>query len=72
MKWGTDGGKDYRAWPAFYCLILTSSRLQDDSWMRDVGQTFVRDANKRIRGVDWSFNAWGGLEGGLYYPWDKD
>ena len=24
------------------------------------------------RGVDWRFNAWGGLEGGLYFPWDRD
>ena len=24
------------------------------------------------RGVDWRFNAWGGLEGGLYSPWDRD
>lgn len=46
--------------------------VSDDSWMRDVGPTFVKHADGRIRGVDWSFNAWGGLEGGLYYPWDKD
>lgn len=25
-----------------------------------------------IRGVDWGFNAWGGLHDGLYFPWDKD
>ena len=24
------------------------------------------------RGVDWRFNAWGGTEGGLYFPWDRD
>jgi agmatine deiminase len=22
--------------------------------------------------VDWHFNAWGGLQGGLYFPWDQD
>jgi agmatine deiminase len=22
--------------------------------------------------VDWRFNAWGGLDGGLYFPWDAD
>jgi len=22
--------------------------------------------------VDWQFNAWGGLNGGLYFPWDQD
>ena len=25
-----------------------------------------------MRGVDWAFNAWGGLGGGLYFPWDQD
>ena len=46
--------------------------VSNDSWMRDVGPTFVKHANGGIRGVDWGFNAWGGLQGGLYYPWDKD
>ena len=27
---------------------------------------------RRRAGVDWHFNAWGGLEGGLYFPWDQD
>ena len=44
----------------------------DDAWMRDVGPTFVVNARGDVRGVDWIFNAWGGLEGGLYSPWDKD
>jgi agmatine deiminase len=44
----------------------------DDAWMRDVGPTFVVDADGGLRGVDWRFNAWGGLEGGLYQPWDRD
>jgi agmatine deiminase len=44
----------------------------NDSWMRDVGPTFVIHPNGNIRGVDWGFNAWGGLEGGLYFPWDQD
>jgi agmatine deiminase len=50
----------------------------DDAWMRDIGPTFVlasspggESAGAR-RGVDWRFNAWGGLEGGLYFPWDRD
>lgn len=43
----------------------------DDAWMRDCGPTFVTD-EKEIRGVDWSFNAWGGLVDGLYFPWDND
>ncbi|KDE41356.1 Agmatine deiminase [Nitrincola lacisaponensis] len=44
----------------------------NDAWMRDTGPTFVRNAQGEIRGVDWIFNAWGGLQGGLYFPWDKD
>jgi agmatine deiminase len=30
------------------------------------------NAHGAVRGVDWHFNAWGGLEGGLYFPWDQD
>ena len=44
----------------------------DDSWMRDVGPTFVVNSKGAVRGVDWQFNAWGGLQGGLYFPWDQD
>lgn len=43
----------------------------DDFWIRDTGATFVTNG-KELRGVDWSFNAWGGLVDGLYFPWDKD
>ncbi len=44
----------------------------NDAWMRDVGPTFVVNGRGGVRGVDWIFNAWGGLDGGLYFPWDKD
>jgi agmatine deiminase len=44
----------------------------DDAWIRDMGPTFVIDDEGGRRGVDWHFNAWGGLEGGLYFPWDRD
>jgi agmatine deiminase len=44
----------------------------DDAWMRDVGPTFVVNDRGGLRGVDWHFNAWGGLNGGLYFPWDQD
>jgi len=40
----------------------------NDAWIRDCGPTFVIDARGRRRGVDWTFNAWGGLDGGLYFP----
>lgn len=43
----------------------------NDAWMRDCGPTFVTNG-REIRGVDWEFNAWGGLVDGLYFPWDKD
>jgi agmatine deiminase len=48
----------------------------NDAWMRDVGPTFVVSDNARergrLRGIDWRFNGWGGLGGGLYFPWDAD
>lgn len=44
----------------------------DDSWARDYMPTFLINKNNEIRGVDWGFNAWGGLYDGLYFPWDKD
>ncbi len=40
----------------------------DDAWMRDIGPTFVLAADGRRRGVDWRFNAWGGL----YANWERD
>jgi agmatine deiminase len=33
----------------------------DDAWMRDVGPTFLVNARRELRGVDWRFNAWGGI-----------
>jgi len=57
-------------------LLATSVRVvemsHDDAWMRDVGPTFVIDRTGQLRGVDWRFNAWGGVDGGLYFPWDQD
>lgn len=44
----------------------------NDSWARDYAPTFVVNASGDIRGIDWYFNAWGGLVDGLYFPWDKD
>lgn len=50
-------------------LIEMSS---NDAWIRDCGPTFLVHESGEIRGVDWQFNAWGGLIDGLYFPWDKD
>jgi agmatine deiminase len=55
--------------PAAVRVLEVSS---NDAWIRDSGPTFVIDAKGRRRGVDWTFNAWGGLDGGLYFPWDRD
>ncbi len=53
--------------------ITVVETTTDDAWVRDTGPTFVvnRSLGQR-RGVDWIFNAWGGLEGGLYFPWAND
>jgi agmatine deiminase len=57
-------------------LLAENVRLvalaHDDCWMRDVGPTCVVNDRGSVRGVDWHFNAWGGLDGGLYFPWDQD
>ena len=57
------------------CLIFPID--SDDAWARDVGPTFVvnRDESivgNNIRGINWSFNAWGGKVDGLYASWEKD
>ncbi len=44
----------------------------DDAWVRDTGPTFVVNHDGAVRGVDWTFNAWGGFDGGLYWPWQRD
>jgi agmatine deiminase len=54
--------------PSIRVVELTT----DDAWMRDIGPSFVTGASGGLRGVDWRFNAWGGLDGGLYFPWDRD
>jgi agmatine deiminase len=44
----------------------------NDAWVRDTGPSFVVDDAGELRAVSWRFNAWGGLRGGLYFPWDAD
>lgn len=44
----------------------------NDAWARDYAPTFVKNEAGELRGIDWGFNAWGGLHDGLYFPWDKD
>lgn len=44
----------------------------NDSWMRDIGPSYVVDDRGGLRGVDWHFNAWGGEVNGLYQDWSLD
>lgn len=44
----------------------------NDSWMRDCGPTFLVNDKGDVRLINWKFNAWGGIRGGLYFPWDQD
>jgi agmatine deiminase len=55
--------------PAGVRVVEISS---NDAWMRDVGPTFVVDGRRRVRGIDWMFNAWGGKDGGVYADWSLD
>jgi len=65
---------------AHYCAARTLldprvrlvEMAHDDAWMRDVGPSCVINRRGVVRGVDWHFNAWGGLAAGLYFPWDQD
>jgi agmatine deiminase len=55
--------------PAVQVIEMTT----DDAWARDTGPTFIVDRSRNERrGVDWVFNAWGGLNGGLFFPWAND
>jgi agmatine deiminase len=58
-----------RLLPAAVRVVELSS---NDAWVRDTGPTFVVNDRGGLRGIDWQFNAWGGLQGGLYFPWDRD
>ncbi len=40
----------------------------DDAWARDTGPSFVVNKTGDVRGVNWEFNAWGGI----FTPFDKD
>jgi agmatine deiminase len=53
-----------------YIKVIEMSN--DDAWCRDSGPSFLVNDNGERRACDWSFNAWGGLVDGLYFPWDSD
>lgn len=49
-------------------IELTTTPL-DDCWMRDIGPTFVHDADGRPAAIDWVFNGWGAQD---WSQWDAD
>ncbi|XP_043717190.1 agmatine deiminase isoform X2 [Telopea speciosissima] len=52
----------------------------NDAWFRDTGPTFVvcdhithsGDPVRKIAGIDWNFNCWGGPDDGCYADWSLD
>jgi len=44
----------------------------NDAWARDIGPTCVINEKGVVRGIDWQFNAWGGVVDGLYSDWQED
>lgn len=52
--------------------IRVVEMTSDDAWIRDCGPTFLVNGKGGLRAVDWTFNAWGGLYDGLYFPWSND
>ncbi len=50
--------------PGIACLPMA----HDDSWIRDIGPSFVIDGHGGIEGIDWGFNGWGGK----FQPYDQD
>ncbi len=44
----------------------------NDSWMRDIGATYVINDQGERRANNWQFNAWGGTLDGLYDDWQLD
>ena len=69
---GVSAGQFQNARARLSAKVRVVEVTSNDAWLRDCGPTFVVDRRGRRRGVDWTFNAWGGLAGGLYFPWDRD
>ena len=44
----------------------------NDSWARDIGPTCLVNDKGTVRGINWSFNAWGGDYDGLYADYQDD
>jgi agmatine deiminase len=52
--------------------IRVVEMTSNDAWVRDSGATFVVNDVGDVRGVDWVFNAWGGVDKGMYPDWSAD
>ena len=52
--------------------ITVVEMSSDDAWARDTGPSFLVNNKGELRACDWTFNAWGGLVDGLYFPWNQD
>lgn len=52
----------------------------NDSWFRDTGPTIVVNKSsassvaqaRKVAGIDWNFNSWGGVDDGCYRDWSLD
>ncbi len=53
--------------PSLHGHLRLIEMPNDDAWLRDQAPTFVINDGGNVRGVDWTFNAWGGL-----YPLTHD
>jgi len=69
---GVSGGQFLNARNMLPDHVRVVEMSYNDSWMRDCGPTFVVNDRGEVRLIDWDFNAWGGLDAGLYFPWDQD
>lgn len=69
---GVNAGQFEQARVSLPAEVRVIEMSSNDAWMRDIGTIFVVNDHGDIRGVDWRFNAWGGLDEGLYFPWDLD
>jgi agmatine deiminase len=58
---GVSAAQFARARAALPAPVRVVELSSDDAWMRDTGPSFVVNAAGMLRGVQWRFNAWGGL-----------
>ena len=65
---GVSSGQQAFAREALLPHIRLRTLPNNDAWIRDTGPTILVDAAGHRRGVDWRFNAWGGL----YADWTRD